>query len=372
MNRLQVGILSTAFIAVLGSLLYPPYAVTLPGGLIKRLGHGWIFSPPRVGVLQGGVEASSLMAQILGIVVLTVLAYLIAGNIAGGKALRSEGADESDLRRSLGFGQHASQLRIYAAKLRKPAEVVALLAVVVLVTGLGKVLAPSLLGLVAPTSSSQSSGEALEKTAATLRAGLPRDVDEATRMVDVRSGPGARLTYFYELRGPSELVSDRDKFRSGLDTPVKSRVCTIEETRKLIDRGIVLSYSYRDTTKTHMVQIDVTKEACQVLGRLLGTWRCRVSGKGESQMIYRYIDDGRLEITRLTNKWDKRAESSGGYRWYLTDELSVQESLVLGKDDLIELPPLEIRHLSAGALSLKTKIEEGGAPPGYECERMEQ
>lgn len=360
MSRLQTGLLSTALVAVLGSLLYPPHAVSLPNGMVKRLGYGWIFSPPRYGSLEGSVEVGLLAVQILGVVVLTGLAYLIAGNVASDKGPRPKWTERPRL---------VAQMQAYAAKARKPAEIAALFAVVALVTGVAKELGPSLLRLVAPESS-ESLNKALDRAAATMRSGLPRDVDEVTRLVDVRSSPGGRLTYFHEVSRAILRSFHPEQFDARLGTSVKARVCRNSETRALVGKGATLSYVYRDSGGAEMARFDITEQGCRVLDRLLGVWRCKSIGSAEHHMLVRYADDGRVEYTYMADKKGKASAEEVPTRWYLTNELSIKEYWF---DENLPAPhsPYKIVHLSDSLLSWRP-IDDAPDYTWFECERYKK
>lgn len=273
-SRLQTGLLSTALVAVLGSLLYPPHAVTLPGGVVKRLGYGWIFSPPRYGLLEGSVEAGLLAVQILGIVVLTGLAYLIAGNIASYKGPRSKWTDRPWL---------VAQMQAYAAKAREPGAIAAIIAGGVLAGGVAKELGPSLLRFVVPESSESLNRPLNEsdlgRMARSLTSRLPMVIDEVTRWDAVNVGPGLQFNYVYTLTSNSGSVRSQLALESMLSHALMTRVCSKTETRNLIDRGVTLSYRYRDAKGTSIGLIDVASHHCDRLGHVTATWHCLIMNR---------------------------------------------------------------------------------------------
>jgi small-conductance mechanosensitive channel len=76
--RLSTVVLIVAAICVALLLLFPPFYVHLPDGMLSNKGHAFVLNPPNHGVLVARVDTPVLAADIFGVVVIAALAFFIA------------------------------------------------------------------------------------------------------------------------------------------------------------------------------------------------------------------------------------------------------------------------------------------------------
>jgi hypothetical protein len=77
MNKKQKRILLAVIATILGMLLYPPFHLIANNGVVINMGYGWIFDPPKRGLITANVNVSVLLIQWVGILLVGGIAYLI-------------------------------------------------------------------------------------------------------------------------------------------------------------------------------------------------------------------------------------------------------------------------------------------------------
>jgi hypothetical protein len=92
-------------------------------------------------------------------------------------------------------------------------------------------------------------GRNLDQTLANVSAHLNRDVpitlDADTRLDQVTSEPGHKLTYHYTLTNVESKDIKRAEFLKLVRAPLQARLCESNEMRGFLKRGVTISYQYR-------------------------------------------------------------------------------------------------------------------------------
>jgi hypothetical protein len=111
----------------------------------------------------------------------------------------------------------------------------------------------------------------LDQTLANVSAHLNRDVpitlDADTRLDQVTSEPGHKLTYHYTLTSVESRDIKRTEFLKLVRPPLQARLCESNEMRGFLKHGVTISYQYRSKD-----------------GRPLGTARFTASDCGLQQV----------------------------------------------------------------------------------------
>lgn len=80
MNKNQQRILIGIVIIVAAMLVYPPFKVTAHNGAIFNMGYDWILAPPKRGYIVATVNASMLMIQWIGVLIVGGIAFFLVKN----------------------------------------------------------------------------------------------------------------------------------------------------------------------------------------------------------------------------------------------------------------------------------------------------
>ena len=78
MNQKQKRVVICAVAIVVIMILYPPFNLTLPNGMIINAGYGWVFNPPRTEWGSNyipSVNVGLLVAQWIAVIVAGLAAY---------------------------------------------------------------------------------------------------------------------------------------------------------------------------------------------------------------------------------------------------------------------------------------------------------
>lgn len=94
-----------------------------------------------------------------------------------------------------------------------------------------------------------------------MQAGLPKMVDEETRLDNMRF---VEKTIFYSYTLPSYSIEDMDVdyFKSTMTSSLKDLNCTTDQVRSLLEAKITLNHTYRDKGGAPICQIKVTEADC--------------------------------------------------------------------------------------------------------------
>lgn len=90
---------------------------------------------------------------------------------------------------------------------------------------------------------------------------LPMKVDAATELVNTTAA-GKEFTYYYKVSNVNNLS------QYNLDASLKSKIVNqacmpFSDTKKLLDEGVVLTYSYRNTSDKYIGKVSVQKSDCK-------------------------------------------------------------------------------------------------------------
>lgn len=86
---------------------------------------------------------------------------------------------------------------------------------------------------------------------------MPSKIDEVTTLTDITAEPNA-IRYHYILSGADYSNTTNEDF----DNSITPSVCGNSDTRRMIDMGINLEYSYQDTDSGKTFFVSVTKQDC--------------------------------------------------------------------------------------------------------------
>lgn len=67
MNKNQKAVLIAMIAVIVMMLLYPPFHLHYKNGVVLNMGYGWIFEPPKRGVIEATVNVPMLLVQWMGV-----------------------------------------------------------------------------------------------------------------------------------------------------------------------------------------------------------------------------------------------------------------------------------------------------------------
>jgi hypothetical protein len=79
MKRLQTRILAAGIAVAAGMLLYPPFHIRVTETVSRKMGYGFLFSPPKFGFVEATLNYELLGLQWLGVAVVTGILVWLAG-----------------------------------------------------------------------------------------------------------------------------------------------------------------------------------------------------------------------------------------------------------------------------------------------------
>ncbi len=113
-----------------------------------------------------------------------------------------------------------------------------------------------------PTLDSQELLTLLADTASQVNARGPVMVDAETRLRGAEAGPGARLTYRYELVAFNRADMDERRFVALKKPELVAAACQRAEVRYLLTQGATLVYLYDDKMGERIADIGLAKGDC--------------------------------------------------------------------------------------------------------------
>jgi hypothetical protein len=113
-----------------------------------------------------------------------------------------------------------------------------------------------------PTLDSQELLTLLADTASQVNARGPVMVDAETRLRGAEAGPGARLTYRYELVAFNRADMDERRFVALKKPELVAASCQRAEVRYLLTQGATLVYLYDDKMGERIADIGLAKGDC--------------------------------------------------------------------------------------------------------------
>lgn len=100
----------------------------------------------------------------------------------------------------------------------------------------------------------------IEQMSLELNAQLPMMVDGEKRWDSVTPGESKSFTYNYTLIKADVAKLNPGEMRVFLKPVVKSKVASITELRKLLDKGVTITYTYNDKNGRLITSFDLTAE----------------------------------------------------------------------------------------------------------------
>jgi hypothetical protein len=101
----------------------------------------------------------------------------------------------------------------------------------------------------------------LSRIAEKTNEGLPMMVDSETQLLNTTAAP-ALFTYHYKLVNVRAAELDLAALDSILGQQVRSGSCSNADTRKILDAGVTMRYSYVDRDGGPVADLDVTAAHC--------------------------------------------------------------------------------------------------------------
>ncbi len=90
----------------------------------------------------------------------------------------------------------------------------------------------------------------------------PIMINKSLRLDRVSTGPGARMTVFYTLPEHSSGLFDKNKFLVQTKQEIVMKMCSGSETKKMLDYGGVMEYSYAGSDGVLIAKFEVKKKDC--------------------------------------------------------------------------------------------------------------
>ena len=103
----------------------------------------------------------------------------------------------------------------------------------------------------------------LEDEAVKANEGLPKNVDENTRLESVAVGGDELLTYNFTLRKLSAANLDIEKFRQVTTAKLKRQVCKDKVKGQFLKRGATIVFSYDGYDGIPVSKISFVQATCQ-------------------------------------------------------------------------------------------------------------
>ena len=94
---------------------------------------------------------------------------------------------------------------------------------------------------------------------------LPMMVDKDTRWDTTIPGPGKNWTYVYTLVTPELKNITNKEINDALGGKIRLGVCTMKEMQIFVDKGVKVTYKYRDNEGKFIGEVVVTPEDCKKL-----------------------------------------------------------------------------------------------------------
>lgn len=104
--------------------------------------------------------------------------------------------------------------------------------------------------------------EGLNIAAVQLNSKLPIMVDADTRFDRASVGPGARCVYHYSFPNYTSKDIDGNWLQKSLLEEVKAKICTDQNTRKLLQLGGIYVFSYTGSDGVGIAQFEIAKNDC--------------------------------------------------------------------------------------------------------------
>ena len=79
MNAMQRLVLIAIGLGALVMLLYPPFYLRFPNGVVDNLGYHFLFDPPYRSTVTASVHTPTLLVQLLGLLITGVSAWFLVG-----------------------------------------------------------------------------------------------------------------------------------------------------------------------------------------------------------------------------------------------------------------------------------------------------
>lgn len=92
---------------------------------------------------------------------------------------------------------------------------------------------------------------------------LPMMVDKDTRWDTTIPGPGKNWTYVYTLVSPELKNITNKEINDALGEKIRVGVCTMKEMQVFIDKGVKITYKYRNSEGGFIGEVVVTPEDCK-------------------------------------------------------------------------------------------------------------
>lgn len=102
----------------------------------------------------------------------------------------------------------------------------------------------------------------LSKVAAETNKGLPTMVDSETQLASTKAGP-AMFIYEYRLVNMTADAVDASALESVMQPQIQTGACGNEDTRKILDAGVTMRYSYADKDGRAIADLDVSRSDCR-------------------------------------------------------------------------------------------------------------
>ena len=147
------------------------------------------------------------------------------------------------------------------SKMRSALYVIVFIVALVIAIPIGKWAMQSFISLIF-SNGTQSGGaeESLIQASADMNKTLPKMVDSVTQLTTTNAS-GQELIYSYKL------LTDNSISQNDLDNSLKSNItngaCSTAETKKLLDMGVGLIYSYSDSNGKYIGKIPVYLSNCE-------------------------------------------------------------------------------------------------------------
>lgn len=92
---------------------------------------------------------------------------------------------------------------------------------------------------------------------------LPMMVDKDTRWDTTIPGPGKNWTYVYTLVSPELKNITNKEINDVLGDKIRSGVCTMKEMQVFVEKGVKITYKYRNNEGGFIGEVVVTPEDCK-------------------------------------------------------------------------------------------------------------
>lgn len=267
MNQNQKRILIAVIAVVVAMLAYPPFQVIASNGVVFNMGYDWLIAPPKRGYVAATVNASMLLIQWIGVLVVGGIAFFLTKDSMQEAQVSSYGATPS-IHEQPEAPQPISTAKKPPTKFMPKRLLTALGVIVALIAaGIGGQVGKEVGKTVFSSKQSPQEIEAKLIEGFTVAANQinqksPMMIDQDTRLDKATVGPGARVVYHHTFPKYSSRDIDANWLNTNLRPEVMRKVCASSGMKKSLQDGGTYVYIYSGSDGNEIARFEIDRNDC--------------------------------------------------------------------------------------------------------------